>query len=338
MNQTLPETGFQQGSLPVSDLLGRVAACRLHLRRKYLGGGAEPAETFSVIASEYLAAAEWAKTSRLVCPEDYGPPITAAVMDTLCGLPSDFKITQSPVVGAHMAYQGSVSPLHFDWDMSEVLHLNLSGERTIWIGAPRAAPLLPVMGNSVLADFELFPDAKRQSLLEWFDMKPFKLSPGGFIRFPAHYWHLVDYETESLAVSVRREVSPELRPLQCLERSWYLQIWLNEILAKETAERTWLIADLITATDTPRGFDVSSERALTKMRETLTNKVFDASSAMPWKVGGNSKTIEPRSGTIISDEEAEAADLGRDWLFAAYESDIVTAETQRKLVRDYLFR
>lgn len=325
----------------------KIADIEILVREKYLSSSQSTAVTYGVKIGEYLQYQEWAKRHQLVCPEDYPRQVVDLVLHELTaeqGTPPAFDISARPEVGVHVAYPGSVTPLHFDWDMSEVLHLNLLGERTVWAGAPLSEPGLPVSGNSVLMDAEGLPVERRRSLLEWFGLKPHLLRAGEAVRFPAHYWHLIEYNSTSLAVSVRREVSPELRPLQCFGRSWQLQLWLDALLKLPRRDRERHVANLISAAiDIDTGsIDVMSPLAVSRMETLISGLSERVTAGSAWQ-----PIVDLREPSSFVDYEGSTGTFAWDieqmvrlWLFAAYEGNDIESDQMKQelLVRSYLAR
>lgn len=340
----------------VAELMNNMADIEVHVRRKYLSSGRLDTETYGVTIDDYLHHLEWAKRHQLVCPESYSRQIDNVVLKTLSTdemVSTDFDMSGRPIVGIHLAYSGSVTPIHFDWDMSEVLHLNLVGQRTVWVGAPVLGPGLPVSGNSVLMDAERLSVDQRRPLLEWFGLKPHLLRSGEAIRFPAHYWHMVEYDDSSLAISVRQEMSRDLRPLQCFARSWQTQYWLEALLQCLGSDRTRQISDLIdAAVDLGAGtVDILSPSALSMMENLVPDLSEQISKGSAWQPvfdlqeasSGNELPtfIESQgSASTLPGDFGDLVQLVLMWLFAAYDDvDIETIRVKQELlVRSYLSR
>ena len=100
--------------------------------------------------------------------------------------------------------RGSVTPLHYDIDMGDVLHTVIRGRRRIRLFAPRESAALyrhPCTVRSYVdldkPDFERFPALASACGIEVI------LEPGETLYMPAGWWHEFTYLEAGMGVSLR---------------------------------------------------------------------------------------------------------------------------------------
>lgn len=157
----------------------------------------------------------------VLCPEF---PLPNALSQKIQIESEDKKITsEHAIVQLHAGRSGCFSPLHFDWDHRQVVHVCLSGRKRFILFPPEAGWMLqPVLNMSALC-VARFSDLDRAFLLQSLGGVEIELKEGEAITFPSTAWHAVSYHDSSLALSIRFESSILARPLAVLPRSWYLQ-------------------------------------------------------------------------------------------------------------------
>lgn len=323
-------------------LLNYVLNIRIPIREKYIKSNDTKLKEYTLIANEYFEYELWAKSEKLVCPEFYSTAVDRDVGKLFENSENFPEMSNSFRISLHAAHSGSVTPLHFDWDLSEITHTNLMGERTVWIGAPDIPPLLPIVGNSALIDFESFPDTKRRDLLLWAGMRPVKLSPGDFIKFPSYYWHAVEYGTASLAISFRRELDKSLRPIQALPRSWKLQSCVDTILKQPEQiyrdHATELLRKFIADSSSSESSDFLSKEVQTIIGEdveNINNPWIGPCHKNPMVSGLHDKIVD----IISTDVTSEYVELTRAWMFDESDAQLhLSRDEQILLIRDYLNR
>jgi len=115
--------------------------------------------------------------------------------------------------------RGSVTPMHYDIDMSHVFHTAIYGRKRIVLFAPEESRRLYQLPFTVRSPVDVDkPDYQRFPLLAEAKGWEVILEPGETLFIPAGYWHHVYYEEGGYAISMRC-VNERL-----LER---IQGWLN---------------------------------------------------------------------------------------------------------------
>jgi hypothetical protein len=296
-------------------------AQRISLSEKYLTSFATHGERYSLTLQDYIAHEGWAREKRLVCPEHYEFNLASVE-----GVSENLGVTDAPFerISVHAAYGGSVTPLHFDWDMSRVHHLCVFGRRRIWLARPTAARPLPAAGNSILADFEGMESEQREGAFHLMGATNYDLAVGEFVRFPSFWWHLVEYSEASIAVSVRSELDALLRPITVLPRSAELQYVLEGLAGADKPDKIKVITRLVQAfiaslTDGNMIFSTysaaiqQSERELGLPPMRPDPWIIAKSPAQPMDPGSLLRSVREK----ISSRAAEV-DLCQRWLFAGW--------------------
>jgi hypothetical protein len=139
-----------------------------------------------------------------------------------------------PAVGVfHAAYAGASSPLHFDWDLRWVCHVNLVGKKRLWCFPPNRGRWWPTIFNMTLFPFGSWSEDARRAFAAEFGGMEFALGPGDAVCFPPLWWHAAVYERPSLSISLRFERWPELRPFAAFPQASTLQRVIWELIAQE---------------------------------------------------------------------------------------------------------
>lgn len=182
--------------------------------------------TDSVSASTYLSSEspEFSGQS-LLCQE---MPIPRHLLSSVTlSLPRGATWTPHAIGYIHAGRRGCMTPLHFDWDVSWVAHVCLTGRKVLSIFPPNAGWLLsPVLNLSALC-VPKFSETDRSELARRLGGVEVVLNAGEGLLFPSLSWHGVFYEEHSLSMSVRFEPNVGGRPFAALPRSWLLQrlVW-----------------------------------------------------------------------------------------------------------------
>lgn len=119
----------------------------------------------------------------------------------------------------HMFFGGKDTTvrIHYDIDMSNVLHTHFGGRKRVVLIAPEYSYLLyclPFNTYSLINPDQ--PDYKKYPGLEYVKGYDFILEPGDSVFIPSGYWHYMTYLEGSFSVSYRR-IGPHIQnPLQGL--------------------------------------------------------------------------------------------------------------------------
>lgn len=174
------------------------------------------------------------------------------IFDHAPQLINDFKWPENYMKGFIKKYpmlftggQGSITHMHFDIDLSHILHTQFSGRKRVLMFPFKEQHKLYRKPYEVLSladfskyyeqngspDYEKFPALK---LAEGFD---FILEPGDTLFMPAGYWHHMEYLDSGFAMSLRA-----LQPTFAgkLKGMWSLIGMRNiDTLMKKTAPQWW---------------------------------------------------------------------------------------------------
>lgn len=180
----------------------------------------------TVSAAEYLGDKSPKRSEQsLLCQE---MPVPRHLLSSIkLSLPCDAAWTQRAVSYIHAGRSGCMTPLHFDWDVTWVANVCLTGRKRFIIFPPNAGWLLsPILNLSALC-VPKFSEADRRNLVDKLGGVEVILNAGEGVLFPSLCWHGVLYEEPSLSLSVRFEPMPGGRPFAALPRSWLLQrlVW-----------------------------------------------------------------------------------------------------------------
>ncbi len=119
----------------------------------------------------------------------------------------------------HMFFgcKGTTVRIHYDIDMSNVLHTHFGGRKRVVLIAPEYSSMLyclPLNTYSLIDPDK--PDLKKYPALKYVKGYDFILEPGDSLFMPSGYWHYMTYLESSFSVSYRR-IGPTLKsPLQGL--------------------------------------------------------------------------------------------------------------------------
>ncbi|MCD6018305.1 MAG: cupin-like protein [Bacteroidetes bacterium] len=119
----------------------------------------------------------------------------------------------------HMFFGGKNTTvrIHYDIDMSNVLHTHFGGRKRVVLIAPEYSTFLyclPLNTYSLIDPDK--PDYKRYPALKYVKGYDFILEPGDSLFMPSGYWHYMTYLESSFSVSYRR-IGPSVQaPLQGL--------------------------------------------------------------------------------------------------------------------------
>ena len=187
--------------------------------------------TQTVSAAEYLEGNIREHSGRsMLCQEMAVPRHLLHSVGVL--LPRGAAWTTHALSYIHAGRTGTMTPLHFDWDMTWVANICLTGRKRFFIFPPSAGWLLsPVLNLSALC-VPKFSEADRHDLVAKLGGVEVVLSAGEGLLFPSLSWHGVLYEESSLSLSVRFEPKPGGRPFAALPRSWLLQRLLWRFFAE----------------------------------------------------------------------------------------------------------
>lgn len=95
--------------------------------------------------------------------------------------------------------------IHYDIDMSNVLHTHFGGRKRVLLFAPEYSKLLYRLPFNTysLANFDN-PDYKKYPALKYVKGYKFTLEPGDTLFMPSGYWHYMTYLEGSFSVSYRK--------------------------------------------------------------------------------------------------------------------------------------
>ncbi|MDF2449797.1 MAG: cupin-like protein [Bacteroidota bacterium] len=117
----------------------------------------------------------------------------------------------------HMFFGGKDTTvrIHYDIDMSNVLHTHFGGRKRVVLIAPEYSTLLyclPLNTYSLINPDK--PDYKKYPGLQYVKGYDFILEPGDSLFMPSGYWHYMTYLESSFSVSYRR-IGPSVQaPIQ----------------------------------------------------------------------------------------------------------------------------
>lgn len=181
----------------------------------------------TVTASEYLSGKSPERSDQcLLCQEMVVP--RHLLSSIVLSIPQGAAWTPHAVGRIHAGRAGCMTPLHFDWDVSWVANICLTGRKRLFIFPPNAGWLLsPVLNLSGLC-VPKFSETDRTDLVGKLGGVEVVLNAGEGVLFPSLSWHGVLYEEPSLSISVRFEPTQGGRPFAALPPSWLLQrlVWL----------------------------------------------------------------------------------------------------------------
>ena len=141
--------------------------------------------------------------------------------------------------------QGSITHLHFDIDLSHILHTQFGGRKRVLMFPYTEQHKLYRKPFEVLslADFSNYyeqdgkPDYERFPALKLANGLDFILEPGDTLFMPAGYWHHMEYLDSGFAMSLRA-LQPSLSGK--LKGAWSLIGMRNiDTLMKKTAPKWW---------------------------------------------------------------------------------------------------
>lgn len=170
--------------------------------------------------------------TNLMCPEDILQP---KVIDLITvDIPTQNKNIDYAVTLVHAGKKGSLSPLHFDWDFSFILHTCITGIKDFYFFPPESSWLLDPILNTSAIDFARLSKKDKDHLTKRLGGFKLTIRPGEAVQFPSLWWHCVDYIEDSIGLSIRVENNENLRPFAVLPRNWRLQrlIWERSFVDK----------------------------------------------------------------------------------------------------------
>jgi hypothetical protein len=186
-------------------------------RRSFVSG--------TISAAEYLSKSTDKAIEGLLCQE---MPVPSHLLPSIAlSLPSGAAWTADAIAHVHAGRSDCATPLHFDWDLTWVANVCLTGRKRFFIFPPNAGWLLnPVLNLSGLC-VPRFSEKDRRDLLAKLSGIEVVLNAGEGVLFPSLSWHGALYEEPCLSFSLRFEPSPGGRPFAALPRNWLLQrvVW-----------------------------------------------------------------------------------------------------------------
>lgn len=142
----------------------------------------------------------------------------------------------------HMFFggKGTTVRIHYDIDMSNVLHTHFGGRKRVVLIAPEYSSMLyclPLNTYSLIDPDK--PDYKKYPALKLVKGYDFILEPGDSLFMPSGYWHYMTYLESSFSVSYRR-IGPTIKsPLQgLLNLGLYMP---TDKLLNKVMDDKWLI-------------------------------------------------------------------------------------------------
>jgi len=192
----------------------------------YTGFRRRTSVAHTVSAAEYLSGKSWKNADQsLLCQE---MPVPHHLLSSISlSIPRSAGWTPHAVGYIHAGRRGVMTPLHFDWDVTWVANVCLTGRKRFFFLPPSAGWLLsPVLNLSALC-VPRFSEKDRCDLVRKLGGVEVVLNAGEGVLFPSVSWHGVVYDEPSFSVSVHFEPAPGGRPFVALPRSWLLQrlIW-----------------------------------------------------------------------------------------------------------------
>ncbi len=129
--------------------------------------------------------------------------------------------------------------IHYDVDVSCVLHTHFGGKKRVVLVSPEYSKLLYRLPLNTYSLIDLDnPDYQKYPGLKFIKGYDFILEHGDSIFMPAGYWHYMTYLNGSFSVSYRK-VSPNIK--QSMEGLVYLGILMPlDKLLNKTLGKTWL--------------------------------------------------------------------------------------------------
>lgn len=278
----------------------------------------------TVSAAAYFSGESPQSKNNLLCQE---MPIPRHLSSSIrLSLPEGAGWTSQGVGQIHAGLRGSVTPLHFDWDMTWIANVCLIGQKRLFFFPPEAGWLLsPVVNLSALC-VPKFSESDRHDLLEKLGGLEVVLKAGEGIIFPSLSWHAALYEEPTLSVSVRFEPVAGGRPFAALPRSWLLQrlMWrfFREEYGSPAAE---FLLEFLPALFNGRGGWIERYRRVTELcQRALVDR-------------GEAKGAEVLAGENFSTELAVASEtIKRYYTLTSRVRDSVDSEILRDAV-NYIF-
>jgi hypothetical protein len=179
----------------------------------------------TVSAAEYFSGKSPLSKKNLLCQEMPLPRNLSSSVRLM--LPKGTGWTSHGIAEIHAGIKDCVTPLHFDWDMTWIANVCLTGRKRLLLFPPDAGWLLnPVINLSALY-VPRFSESDRLDLLQKLGGVEVRLKAGEGVLFPSLSWHAAVYEEPTLSLSVRFEPVAGGRPFAALPPSWLLQrlVW-----------------------------------------------------------------------------------------------------------------
>jgi hypothetical protein len=149
----------------------------------------------------------------------------------------------------HMFFGGKNTTvrIHYDIDMSNVLHTHFGGRKRVVLIPPEYTSMLYCLPLNTYSLIDIDkPDYKKYPALQFIKGYDFTIEPGDSVFMPSGYWHYMTYLEGGFSVSYRK-ISPSLSTLASgfLNLCIYLPIdkLLNKILGNKWLETKKQIAE-----------------------------------------------------------------------------------------------
>jgi hypothetical protein len=230
-------------------------------------------------AAEYLSQQRHNAYAGLMCVET---PVPRNMGDKIKFCVDDARNSGEAIGLIHAGHNGSIAPLHFDWDHRLILHACVTGSKTLFFIPPDAGWMLNPIINTSPYCLPRFSRRDRLDFLKRLGGIEVKLNTGEAVLFPSLWWHAVRYNAPTFSVSLRFGEHRALRPFAVLPRSFWLQRLVWHFFQHRRADPTPYISRCLEAFLRPHKSWV--------VRYHVTNSIY-RDSLLALKLNGGAKYL-----------------------------------------------
>lgn len=157
--------------------------------------------------------------------------------------------------------------IHYDIDMSNVLHTHFGGKKRVVLIGPQYSSLLyclPLNTYSLIDPDK--PDYKKYPGLKYVKGFDFILGPGDSLFMPSGYWHYMTYLEGSFSVSYRR-IGPSIQPPLEGLLNLGVRMPVDKLLGKVLSDKWLLMKEQIAERRTNKLFFSDKQRLQVKRKK-----------------------------------------------------------------------